>query len=72
MRPLPLVNTPPAIPEPENAPAFPIPASRLLEANATPSMKVEHSDAATERMIHDQKWPVIRDMVRMLGISSER
>ena len=45
---------------------------RLLEANATPSMKVEHEDPGVERMIYGQKWPVIRDMVRMLGICKER
>ena len=45
---------------------------RLLEANATPSMKVQHSDPQVERMIHSQKWPVIRDMVRMLGICNDR
>lgn len=44
----------------------------LLEVNATPSMKVEHSDAATLRVIHDQKWPVVRDMVTMLRLGPER
>lgn len=44
----------------------------LLEANATPSMKVEHDDPQIERMIHDQKWPVIQDMVGMLGIGPDR
>jgi len=44
----------------------------LLEANATPSMKVEHDHEATRRMIHDEKWPVIRDLVSMLGISPRR
>ncbi|GAX73723.1 hypothetical protein CEUSTIGMA_g1176.t1 [Chlamydomonas eustigma] len=44
----------------------------LLEANATPSMKVEHADPSVEKMIHDQKWPVIQDMVRVLGICAER
>ncbi|KAG1665105.1 hypothetical protein FOA52_007796 [Chlamydomonas sp. UWO 241] len=44
----------------------------LLEANATPSMKVEHDDPAARRMIHDQKWPVIRDVVQMLGICPQR
>jgi hypothetical protein len=33
---------------------------------------VEHVDPDTEAMIHDQKWPVIRDMVRMLGINTDR
>jgi len=34
--------------------------------------QVEHADPVTERMIHGQKWPVIQDMVRMLGICPER
>eukprot|EP00798_Chlamydomonas_sp_ICE-L_P012493 gene12493-15705_t len=44
----------------------------LLEVNATPSMKVEHEDPGLERLIHDQKWPVIRDMVQLLGICPDR
>ena len=34
--------------------------------------QVEHEDPALERLILDQKWPVIRDMVQMLGICPER
>jgi len=33
---------------------------------------VEHDHEATRRMIHDEKWPVIRDLVSMLGISPRR
>jgi len=44
----------------------------LLEANATPSMKVEHARSDMRKLIHDQKWPVMQDMVAMLGICPER
>jgi hypothetical protein len=44
----------------------------LLEVNATPSMKVEHENAATEALIHQQKWPVVRDMFRLMGVGPER
>lgn len=44
----------------------------LLEANATPSMRVQHAEPALERLIHDQKWPVVRDMVAMMGICPDR
>jgi hypothetical protein len=36
------------------------------------STQVEHADQTIERMIHGQKWPVIQDMVHMLGICPER
>lgn len=36
------------------------------------SLQVEHTDPVTEQMIHDQKWPVVRDMVHMLAICPER
>ncbi|PNH11180.1 Tubulin polyglutamylase TTLL5 [Tetrabaena socialis] len=44
----------------------------LLEVNATPSMKVEHSDPATAALILSQKWPATRDMVALLGLGAER
>lgn len=44
----------------------------LMEVNATPSMKVEHSVPVLERLIHQQKWPVVRDMVALLGICPQR
>lgn len=40
----------------------------LLEVNATPSMKVAHSNPATEQLIYQQKWPVVRDMFALLGV----
>jgi hypothetical protein len=33
---------------------------------------VEHSDEETKKVIHDQKWPVVRDLVTLLGICPER
>jgi hypothetical protein len=44
----------------------------LLEINATPSMKVEHEEPATEALIHQQKWPVVRDTFRLLGVGPQR
>lgn len=43
----------------------------LLEANATPSMKVEHADPGLKRLIHQQKWPVVRDMFALLGMGPQ-
>ena len=37
-----------------------------MHVRATP--KVEHADPVVEQLIHDQKWPVVRDMVCLLGI----
>ncbi|GLI65804.1 hypothetical protein VaNZ11_009427 [Volvox africanus] len=44
----------------------------LLEVNATPSMKVEHTDPRVAELIYCQKWPAVRDMVALLGICPER
>eukprot|EP00198_Chlamydomonas_reinhardtii_P003616 XP_001692952.1 guanylate cyclase [Chlamydomonas reinhardtii] len=44
----------------------------LLEVNATPSMKVEHEDAGVAALIGAQKWPAVRDMVALVGISPQR
>ncbi|GIM13612.1 hypothetical protein Vretimale_16680 [Volvox reticuliferus] len=44
----------------------------LLEVNATPSMKVEHTDPRVAELIYCQKWPAIRDMVALLGICHDR
>jgi hypothetical protein len=44
----------------------------LLEVNATPSMKVEHEEAAAEALIYAQKWPVVKDIFRLLGVGPER
>jgi len=40
----------------------------LLECNATPSLAVEHSDAATQAAIHAQKNGMVRDMVSLLRL----
>lgn len=44
----------------------------LMEINATPSMKVAHEDPAARGLIHDAKWPVVRDMFNMLGVGPDR
>ncbi|KIY98981.1 hypothetical protein MNEG_8982 [Monoraphidium neglectum] len=44
----------------------------LMEANATPSMKVAHEDPATQQVIHDAKWPVVRDMFTLLQVGPQR
>lgn len=37
-----------------------------MEANATPSMKVAHEEAATQALIHDQKWEFVKDSFQLL------
>jgi hypothetical protein len=44
----------------------------LMEVNATPSMAVAHPHAPTRALVHDQKWPVVRDAFALLGLSPER
>ncbi|GLC40170.1 hypothetical protein PLESTM_001009700 [Pleodorina starrii] len=44
----------------------------LLEVNATPSMKVEHTDPHVADLIQAQKWPAVRDMVALMGLGPER
>ncbi|KAI8462616.1 MAG: tubulin-tyrosine ligase family-domain-containing protein [Monoraphidium minutum] len=44
----------------------------LMEVNATPSMKVAHEDPATCNVIHDAKWPVVRDMFAMMMVGPQR
>lgn len=44
----------------------------LMEVNATPSMKVAHSDPAARALIGEVKWPVVRDMFAMLGVGPGR
>ena len=36
------------------------------------AVQVEHSNPTLERLIHQQKWPVVRDMVGLLGICPQR
>lgn len=40
----------------------------LMEANATPSMKVAHEEPATQQLIQAQKWDFVRDTFTLLRI----
>jgi hypothetical protein len=33
---------------------------------------VEHEEAATRQLIHDEKWPVVADTYHLLGVSPQR
>ena len=34
--------------------------------------QVAHEDPATEQLIYDQKWPVVRDMFQLLQVGPDR
>lgn len=40
----------------------------LMEVNATPSMKVAHSEPDTQRLVHEQKWRFVHDTFQLLRI----